>query len=149
MRRGYILLEAMIGAALVATVLITLLGHVGEVSAESTRQAREMTAQQLAIREIEELRALPFASITTGARVAGVTPSGAGVRTLQVGNSRYQIRRVVTPGTEIVTTSGPITVSFRNVEVEVSFPEARAGRRSVFARTRIYLERACSGEASP
>jgi type II secretory pathway pseudopilin PulG len=139
MQRGYILLEAMIGAALVATVLVSLLGHVGDVSAESTRQAREMTAQQLAIREMEELRALPFAAVTTAARVAGVTPSG-NTRNLQVGNSRYQIRRVVTLGTETVRTSSTFDITFRDIEVEVSFPEARAGRRSVFARTRIYRE---------
>lgn len=139
MRRGYILLEALIGAALVATVLGGLLANIGEVSAESTRQAREMTAQQLALRELEELRALPFAAVATGARVAGVTPAG-GVRTIPAGNGAYQMRRIVTPGTETVTTSSALTLTFRDVEVEVSFPDARVGRRSVFARSRIYQE---------
>ena len=139
MRRGYILMEALIGGALVGTVLLGLFAHIGDARADSTRQARQMTAEQLALREVEELRALPFASVATNARVAGVSPTGDS-RTITAGNGRYTIRRRVVDATEQVRTSGPLTMTYKNVEVTVSFPDRGAATRSITTRTRIYRE---------
>lgn len=137
MKRGYILLEAMIGGALLGTVLLALFGHIGDARAESTIQAREITAQQLLLREMEELRALPFPAVTSALNIAGV---GGGTRTVTVGNGRYRIQRVVSGDqTERVATAGNVDVVFRTITVTVSFPGRRADE-TVTGITRIYRE---------
>jgi type II secretory pathway pseudopilin PulG len=46
-KRGYVLLEAMVGAALVGTALLAAFSQVGVARADSIRQTREIVAQQI------------------------------------------------------------------------------------------------------
>jgi hypothetical protein len=135
--RAYVMLEALVGGALLATVLLGLVGQIGEARAESTRQSRRITAQQLLMRELEELRALPFSVVSTNVAIDGI---GAGDRVITVGNGRYRVQRVVSANqTETVQTSGSISVIYRTVTVTVSFPD-RVGNEQVTGVTRIYSE---------
>ena len=129
MKRGYILLEAVVGGALMSTVLIGLFGHVGDAQAESTRQARLITAEQLALREVEELRSLPYSGLASSTRTVAMTSNG----------SFRVVRTVANEASEIVKTSNNVTVRYRTVTVEVSFPD-RTGVRDITTQTRIYRE---------
>lgn len=129
MKRGYILLEAVVGGALMSTVLIGLFGHIGDAQAESTRQARLITAEQLALREIEELRSLPYTVLANSTRTVSMPSNGS-----------YRVARTVAnEATEIVKTSNNVTVRYRTVNVVVSFPD-RTGVRDITTQTRIYRE---------
>lgn len=129
MKRGYILLEAVVGGALMSTVLIGLFGHVGDAQAESTRQARLITAEQLALREVEELRSLPYTALGSSTRTVSMS-----------GNGSYTVARTVAAeASEIVKTSNNVTVRYRTVTVVVSFPD-RTGPRDITTQTRIYRE---------
>lgn len=129
MKRGYILLEAVVGGALMSTVLIALFGNIGDAQAESTRQARLITAEQLALREVEELRALPYTVLGSNTRTVGMPSNGS-----------YTVVRTVAPeATEVVKTSNNISIRYRTVTVAVSFPD-RTGRRDITTQTRIYRE---------
>lgn len=141
MWRGYIMLEALIGGALVGAVLIGLFAAIGDARAEAIRQSRTMSAEQLIVRELEELRTHPFANVSTTLVVGGLGTSAiaGGERTVVLGNGRYTINRQVTPGTENVTTSVPLSLPFSDIVVTVSFPD-RQGTRSMSARTRLYRE---------
>jgi hypothetical protein len=128
MKRGYILMEAVVGGALMSTVLLSLFSSIGEAQAESTRQARLITAEQLALREVEDLRSLLYDSVGSSTRVEPLQ------------NAKYTVTRTVAPeATEVVRTSSNVTVQFRTVKVVVSFPD-RTGPRDVTTQTRIYRE---------
>lgn len=128
MARGYILLEAVIGGALVGTVLIGLFGHIGDAQAESTRQARLITAEQLAMKEIEEQRIMPYNNVVTRAPYVATTSLG-----------RYTVSRTIVDATERVRTSTELNMSYKTVTVVVAFPD-RVGVRDVAVQTRIYRE---------
>jgi hypothetical protein len=128
MARGYILLEAVIGGALVGTVLIGLFGHIGDAQAESTRQARLITAEQLAMKEIEEQRIMPYSNVVTRAPYVATTSSG-----------RYTVSRTIVDATERVRTSTDLNMLYKTVTVVVAFPD-RTGVRDVAVQTRIYRE---------
>jgi type II secretory pathway pseudopilin PulG len=55
--RGYVLLEAMVGAAMVGTALLAAFSQVGRARADSIRQTREIVAQQVVTQCLEFARA--------------------------------------------------------------------------------------------
>jgi hypothetical protein len=131
--RAYIMIEAMVGAGLMATVLVGLLGSVGDVRAESASTAREIVAYQLATECIEVARARGFGSgFNHGGELCRTD-----AQTHTVGGGRYTTRYFVTLGTENVFTSTPLALRFNNVRAVVSFP-ARGGTRQIAVETRIY-----------
>ncbi len=128
MARGYILLEAVIGGALVGTVLIGLFGHLGDAQAESTRQARLIIAEQLAMKEIEEHRVMPYTNVLTRSPYFASTSTG-----------KYTVTSTAVESTEQVRTSTPLNMVYKTVTVVVTFPD-RVGTRDVTVQTRIYRE---------
>ncbi len=133
-QRGYILLEAMIGGALVSTVLLSLFGHVGEAQVESTRQSRMITAEQIALRDIEEVRSLPFGT------AANTSIRDRSVAVPMPNNGSYLLERTVSAEQiEKVKTSQDVSIVYRDITVRVSFPD-RVGRRAVTTTTRMYRE---------
>jgi type II secretory pathway pseudopilin PulG len=68
--RGYVLLEAMVGAAMVGTALLAAFSQVGRARADSIRQTREIVAQQVVTSCLEFARTesdKQFGDLTTNA----------------------------------------------------------------------------------
>jgi Tfp pilus assembly protein PilV len=106
-RRGYILIEVTIAAAITAVALVALLGQAGEGLVMSSTAARDLTAQGLVNQGLEEIRALGFTGVATK------TPA------VVVGmNGEYTRGVAVTPNSEILF--GTTSSNYKDVTVTVT-----------------------------
>ena len=138
-RRGYILLEAMVGGAITFAALVGLFVQLGFAREQSIVLQRDATAREIAMREIENQRANGFGS-------ASGCPSSAGAGTLSTSawtpvtglTGTYDMRIARLCATEQVTTAIPLFISHKLVTVTVRFPTAYSPPREVAVTTRIY-----------
>lgn len=108
--RGYLLLEAAIGGAMVAVIIGSLLTSLTQARTMSIIAARDQTATQLVNEKLDERRALGFDNVTAEApaKVVGVT-----------GNFTRETR--VTTCTETVPAPGT-DIPCKDITVVVRFP---------------------------
>lgn len=123
-RRGYLLIEVTVAAAITAVALVALLGQAGDGLALSTTAARDLTAQGLVNRGLEEARSLGFTGVV--AKSAAVVP---GV------NGEYKRTVTVTPGT--ANLFGATTSNYKDVTVTITRP-GRGQPITSEGRVRLY-----------
>ena len=121
-RRGYVLMEVMMGGAMLAVLLTSVLMQLGEARGHTARAGRDAVSGRLVEAKLEELRDLGAAAasgsdapVTQGTYARSWTVSGA--QTQVVGDAR--------------------TLTFRDVNVVVTYSfkgQARTSR----AATRVY-----------
>jgi len=132
--RGYLLLEAAIGGAIVAVIIGGLLTSLSQAQTMSIIAAREQTAIQLVNEKLDERRALGFAGVTAEvpATVVGVT-------------GQFTRQTTVTNCTETVPAPGA-NIPCRDITVTVSFVAGRnasagaGGTRTMQATARVYQQ---------
>jgi type II secretory pathway pseudopilin PulG len=130
--RGYLLLEAAIGGAIVAVIIGGLLTSLSQAQTMSIISARDQTATQLVNEKLDERRALGFANVTaqTAAVVVGVT-------------GEFTRQTTVTACTETVPAPGT-NIPCKDITVSVSFvaganaSTGAGGTRTVQATARVY-----------
>jgi hypothetical protein len=65
-RRGYVLLESVVGGALIAGAIGGLLVQLATASAQSTAAARAAIGARLVMGRVEELRVQGYGALTSG-----------------------------------------------------------------------------------
>lgn len=133
-RRGYLLLEAAVGGAMVAVIIASILSSLAQAQTMSVIAGRDQTASQLVGEKLEERRALGFANVTAqaAATVTGVT--GVYTRTTTVATC---VEPIPAPGAN---------VNCKDITVTVTFPVGRnaatgsGGIRTSQASARVYEE---------
>ena len=148
-RRGYILIEVMVGAALAGSALLGVYTNVGLARADAILQSREAVAQELALRELERARANGFSWYRTsscpGAPAVGSPPNsgaaqnGSWTDTTTVPGSlaKYQVKVDRTCVSETVRTSTGVNVRYWAFAASARFSSMH-GTTQVSASTRIY-----------
>ena len=146
-RRGYLLLEVMVGGVMAATVLGALM--VSLVGARNTRVAasRDATASSLAAFVIERARSLQYDDAGDQLTLANLSQGGTAVLTTPGPDTtifiapnlrgEYEVSVTLQPGTE--TSLSGETLAYKALTVEVSY-ELRGQIRDVTASTRIYRD---------
>ena len=129
--KGYVLWEVVLGGALIAIIMGTLLTSLAEGRVKNAVAGRDVVAAQLVQEKIEEARA----------RGKGVTPTACAGTAVTVANQQGSYSRTCTVtagGSNTVTTgAGALTVTFDTVTVSVSYRPA-TGVRTVAASVRRY-----------
>lgn len=126
-RRGYILLEVMMGGALTALVIAGLLSSLADARVQNIIASRDAVAAALAQDMMEEARSRGFgnaATVCTGAFAP-------------VPNQQALYRRRCTITAASSHTLNGVSVTFEKVDVVVEFDTAR-GKRTAKASTRMY-----------
>ena len=124
-RRGYLLMEVMVAGAITAAALAGLLTMAGNNLATSTLSARDLTAQGLMQRAVEQVRMKGYASASSVAATTVSTQAGTYTRTI-----------VVTNGTE--TIFGGTASKFKDVTVTVTFAPGAAKPHTTSTTVRLY-----------
>ena len=122
--RGFLLLDVMVGGALVALILATLLVILASARAKNVAASRDLVATQLVLEEIDRQRAASFANVPLLPASPVVTTSGTYLRSASqpaAGNE------------SIIGFSLP----FKDVMVKVTY-ESEGKTRTSQATTRIY-----------
>ena len=134
-RRGYLLIEVLIGSALVAGALAGILELIGHGREQEIFVSRDFIATQLAEQGLEISRAEALKSATTLSSLGAGTTS-IGTMTVPVGlQGTYTRTRIVVAGVDTIGASTGI--DYRDVTVTVSYL-TRAGTRTVTSFTRVY-----------
>ncbi len=124
-QRGYVLLEVAIGGALVAVVVLSLLGSLSEGRTRNVIGGRDVIASQLALDKIEMQRARGPGNTATGCAM-GETIQNQGIYT------RDCVAAVCPPQTMF-----GVTVTCERVTVTVTYSTA-LGDRDVVVVTEVY-----------
>lgn len=139
--RGYLLLESLVGAGIVASVMTAALVQVGDADVRIVKEQRERTAQSLVYESYERRRAQGFDALpstpTTLATDEGVAAGG--------GTYKRTVK-VTSVGAESMGSFGSRTVevAYKEIEVAVRFtsttatPSGAATAVQVVQRFRIY-----------
>lgn len=109
-RRGYLLLEVMVGGVMIAMIIAPLLSVVGQARVETILSARSSVAQSLAMQGAERAAGLDFTLLTA----ANLPPTQ--VITAQQGS--YTRTFVLTSGTENLL---GVNVPYVKVQCEVTY----------------------------
>ena len=121
--RGYVLLEAMVAAALTATALVVTLTLISDARTQTISAARMAAASSMVQGKLDEQRSLGFNGLTAGVTVENDVAGSSGV-----------VRRTTTitgPTAEVV---GAQTIDYMLVAVEVDVKALR----TIKAEERIY-----------
>jgi hypothetical protein len=127
MRRGYILLEVMMGGALTALVVAGLLSSLADARVRNIVAGRDAVAASLAQDMVEEVRSRGFGN-------AGGLCTGAFA---PVSNNQAVYRRKCTLTAAATHALQGVNVTFEKVDVVVEF-DSTIGKRTAKASTRIY-----------
>jgi hypothetical protein len=121
LRRGYMLLEVMIGGAMTAVVVMTVLTQIAQARAQNITTGRDVTAAQLVLEKMEEQR---LASAWTAATETVASVNGMYTRTVAVA--------------ACTETVGSLSLTCNDVTVTVTFPTNDGKVHSVAATIRVY-----------
>lgn len=124
-RRGYLLMEVMIAGAITAVALGGLLTMAGNNLATSTLSARDLTAQGLVQRAVEQVRMKGYLAVTSESATTVSTEAGTYTRTI-----------AVKTGSE--TIFGGIASNFKDVAVTVTFAPGSAKPHTTTTTVRLY-----------
>lgn len=124
-RRGYLLMEVMVAGAITAVALAGLLTMAGNNLATSTLAARDLTAQGLMQRAVEQVRMKGFALAASVGATTVATQAGTYTRTI-----------VVTPGSE--TIFGGTASTFKDAVITVTFASTTAKPHTTTTTVRLY-----------
>lgn len=123
--RGFLLLDVMVGGALVALILATLLVILASARAKNVAASRDLVATQLVLEEIDRQRAASlFEGVPLPTTSPVVTTSGTYLRSASMPAS----------GDESI---GGFQLPFKDVMVKVTY-QSEGKTRTSQATTRIY-----------
>jgi hypothetical protein len=136
-QRGFVLMDALFGAGVTASMMTAMIVQVGAASTAVVKQERERSAQSLVYEGYERMRADGYDGLPAVAGVLADEPS------LRRGAGTYLRTTTLTAaGTESFGAFGDRTVQlpFKEVEIVVQFPvNVPAAQRTTLAqRFRIY-----------
>lgn len=126
-RRGYILLEVLMGGAMTALVVTGLLSSLADARVKNIIAGRDAVAAGLAQSMMEEVRSRGFGNATslcTGAFAP-------------VPNQQAAYRRRCTLAAAASHTLNTVTVTFEKVDIVIEFDTVN-GKRTAKASTRMY-----------
>jgi hypothetical protein len=127
-KRGYVLYEVMLGGALIALILATLMTQVADSRTKNVIAGRDTIAAMLVQQKMAQQRARGFADVGTGCATE-TTVAG------QQGN--YE--RVCTAGGAVAETINGIAVNYKDLSVTVNYTTSQSTTpRSITAVTRVY-----------
>ncbi|MFL5353917.1 hypothetical protein [Archangium sp.] len=118
--RGYALVEAMVGGAVLMMALASVLGGLSAASGQVTRAVVEQRIQNALVDQTERLRALP----TTDARWAVGTKACIPLETPAEWPVEWVCSIVVTAQPDTFTVGGsPLTVNYKRARVTITFAQ--------------------------
>lgn len=120
--RAYILLEVAVGGAMVAVVIVSLLGVLADARNRNVYAGRDVIASQLVLEKLEEYRA---SGGTTACATETLVPNVQGV-----------YARVCTPASAATNVNG-VAVTYNEAAVTVTY-QTHDGPRTVSGVTRVY-----------
>ena len=122
--RGFLLLDVMVGGALVALILATLLVILASARAKNVAASRDLVATQLVLEEIDRQRAASYANVPLFPASPVVTTSGTYLRSASMPASDDE-------------SIGGFQLPFKDVMVKVTY-QSEGKTRTSQATTRIY-----------
>lgn len=132
--RGYLLLEAAVGGAMVAVIIGSLLTSMSQARTMSVLSGRDQTASQLVGEKLEERRALGFDNVTPEAAAVVIGVTGEYKRTTTVTDC---IEVLPPPGTDMPCKDIAVTVTY---QVSANAGSGAAGVRTSQATARVYQQ---------
>jgi type II secretory pathway pseudopilin PulG len=132
-RRGYLLIDIMIGGALAAVVIAGIMTVLSSARTRNVHATRDVVASQIVLDQLERCRAAGFAGVG-GAKC----PPGA---TNVVNNGTNYTRTVTISTTGSPDVLGTVSIPFKDVTVTVTYVGERFSQtptRQSQATTRIY-----------
>jgi type II secretory pathway pseudopilin PulG len=156
-QRGYILLEAMVGAALIGAALLGAYTNLGSARARGTAAMRQQMAAEVAMNCIEQARKLD-SNFSTGVSIpncqvmSGAPPTAAFTQDDFLGNVNTNrdgvkfVARLYVPAGDVreeVSTNVVLPIYYRQVTAVVWYPNPRNEKEYIpfSATTRIYERR--------
>jgi type II secretory pathway pseudopilin PulG len=136
-RRGYLLLEVLVGGVMAASVLGLLMVTMVTARNMRVRSSRRATAGSLVAQLTEKARSLQYDSASDALTVNNITGGAGSPYTVTLKGS-YDVTVAVAPGTEPSPTSE--TLNFKDVTITVSFVAPGGLLDDVVGATRIYRD---------
>ncbi len=125
--RGYLLIEALIGGAIIAVAISALLGQLADARRQTILAEREIEAQQLVTQKFEQLRAAGY----TGLPTAAVT------ETVALGASYRRFTSVSAAATD---TMNGINMTYRDATITICAPVQVCTSATVTTGTTVRLQ---------
>lgn len=126
-KRGYLLIEVMVGGIVGGVALLGLLVQIEDAHERSMIAGRDITAAQLCQRGLEISRADIMLGVPVTSGAVALPPGAL--------NGTYTSDRVVSTGSDTIGTQ---SVPFTEVTMTVTYPTHRSGTRTKTMATRVY-----------
>lgn len=132
--RGYLLVEALVGAGVVASAMTAMMLRVGEADVRVVQEQRERAAQSLVYESYERRRAAGYDNLPSTAQTLATDAPKVG------GGTYARTVKLTGVGTESFGSFGARTVqlAYKEVEVEVAFAGAERQQVRVVQKFRVY-----------